>query len=218
MPSLNPSDKQKPNETPTDMQERMRRIADQEITVTSTPAQKQGNPPPIVKANSSNDLFTTLREKREKHKKEKFETKVEGEALKELPINKIESAPITTASSINIKDKKEKVSTPSAEDNKEPTSCKPITINSKNDSRVSPQKEAKDSNSFTDFMNKGQADSCNSILNSSKKLAQYTPSVTPSLFELYVNGDQGERMDLNSMLEHMSQYIYAFCIISIITM
>ncbi len=128
---------------------------------------------------SSNDLFTTLREKRERHKKEKLcgESKVEADTMS----GTTQAKPQTEASSSQPK--------PAA------ATAAPVSA-----VVTEPVAEVKTQ----------QMETCGSIMSSTKK-PQYTPSVTPSLFELYVNGDQCDRMDLNSMLEHMSQYIYAFC-------
>ena len=188
----------------------LKNINDQEIIVTSALAKEpcvQILPP--TKPLQQNDIFMTLREKREKHKKEKAvginesECKVNDDTLKEIEINKTGTIEVSKRPATPV------CVNPSNSENS--LNAVPAVVSQqKSDPSDKQQQEA-----FSDLL-KPQISACDSILNSSNKkmTSSYTPSVTPALFELYVNGEACERLDLTRLLDHASQYIYVFCKIS----
>ncbi len=152
-----------------------------------TPPTSNGNAPKRSESQEAivpvkTEVFMSLQEKRERHKKEKLgETKVEAVTeLSTKEINEHKEAPTEVKDSETVQ--KLTILEPTPEKQKQPVA------------EVRPQ-----------------LDTCGSVLSSGKKPLACTPSVTTSMFDLYVNGEECDRMDLNSMLAHMSQYIYAFC-------
>ena len=174
-----------------------------DISVASVSAPSTATP---AKSNSSNDIFTALREKREKHKREKeskAECKVDSEALKELSIN----APAPTVAVIS------NLPTKVSKDEKEGENAV-VAVETKTVPMQTPQvaapAELKQEDTLTAMMPK-MSEGYSAFMESAQK-TQYTPSVTSSLFDLYVNSEECDRMDLHSLLGRVNQYIYSFCI------
>jgi len=211
VPNENIDTKKMPNETPKNMQDKMTKLQQPNMQSDSIVEKKQDLKETMVqmpaKAGSSNEIFTSLKEKREKHKKEKCESKVDSDTLKELCQNNTASsgsAPIIQQAITPIK----KITQQQPSENIEETKLFAIAVPDALQKNINPpQKEEAIPQPNVQKM----SETIGSILGSAQKM-QYTPSVTPSLYDLYVNSEECERMDIHSLINHMNQYIYVFCI------
>ncbi len=195
----------------------------------------QPNPP-------GTDIFTTLHEKRERHKFlrgiARNESKSPFAEASAVPFIAVLPPPSTNANDNDnenenenenqkVKEKEQEQEQKQKQDHekeqekerKQEGSVKEASENAK--VVVAPESDklepgmGKRKEAFLDIINKNQPEGKLSRSSSEKKRAPSTPSlITPSLLDRYMNGDEGDRLDLSYLLEQTKQYIYVFCKLS----
>jgi len=177
-------------------------VSPEEINATANAIAQATSKVNLLNSEKTNDIYSALREKREKHKLEKINAPLDNSPQIE-PV-KIESL----AQELKI--------TPQTTKNAATDLGTAIKTAWCDDTQLCAKKqETQNTEQKVEIVKLEKREEINKE-EEKKPLQTPEQSITPTLYDMYINGESQDKMSLSTLLERLNEYIYVFCIFLII--